>query len=193
MTRSDDVEDSPAVDPRVVRTRSDVIKAAMQVLMDEGLEAVTHSRIAQVAGYSKATLYSHWPTRAHLIRDVFAQFQNFEHHTPTGDLQADLVAELIMFRQAIVEHRLDRGLVMLLALMSSHPELVDIRDNMVTDGERVLRRLLATTVSGPALEAAVLSLSGAVLHAALLHGEPPSDSVIEATVDMTLRGIGLQQ
>ncbi len=178
----------PVADPRVVRTRKDVLGAALDVLLDEGLEAMTHQHVAQVAGYSKATVYAHWPTRTDLIRDSLTRFVHVRHHRPTGALRTDLIEELITFRSAMVEQRLDRALAVLIDLTASVPELVDVRDRLVAEGERVIRQLLAPELQGPRLEAATLALCGAVLHSALMHGRLPADDVIEAAVDLVLGG-----
>lgn len=180
---------SPAVDGRVVRTRNDVLRTAIQVLLDEGWEAVTHQHVAQVAGYSKATVYTHWPTRGDLIRDAFTRFGDMPHHAPTGDLRTDLITELLCYREGMVEHQLDRALAVLSDLTHSVPELVAVRDKLVIDGERVVRDLLEPVLHGAELEAATLMLCGAMLQSALMHGQPPGVDVIEAAVDATLRGL----
>ncbi|HXV92709.1 MAG TPA: TetR/AcrR family transcriptional regulator [Pseudonocardia sp.] len=178
------------VDARIVRTRNDVLRAAIDVLIDEGWEAVTQPHVARVAGYSKATVYAHWPDRLDLLRDAFAGFGEMPHHEPTGDLRTDIIGELTSFRTAMVERRLDRALAVLAERTSASDEVVEIRDAFVDDGGRPLRRLLATVVDGARLEAATLMLNGSVLHSVLMHGRPPSDEVIEAAVDLTLRGLG---
>lgn len=180
----------PAADPRVIRTRHDVLNAAIQVLLDEGWESVTHAHVARAAGYSKATVYAHWPTRAALIRDAFTVVGATPHHTPTGDFRADLLTELLSFRSGMVELRLDRALAVLSDLTHSVPELVVVRDQLVADGERVVRELLGRFLRGVELDAATLMLCGAILHAALMHGQAPDDATIEASVDLLVRGLG---
>jgi len=157
------------------------------VLLDEGWAAVTHAHIARVAGYSKATVYAHWPSQTSLITDAFTLVGATPHHTLTGDLRTDLLAELLAYRTGMVERRLDRALAVLSDLTHSVPELVAVRDMLVADGERVVRELLARFLDGHELEAATLMLCGAILHAALMHGVAPPDEVIESTVDLTLR------
>ncbi len=184
--------DPPAgqpLDARVIRTRNDILRAAIDVLTDEGVDAVTHNRLAEVAGYSRATVYKHWPTRSALFLDAFSYRPNGAHSVPTGDLRTDLIAELKMFRQGIERHRLDRALAALAALTTSVPELADIRDRLVAEGERVLLELLSPLLAGAELEAAMRMLSGSVSHAALMHGQPPADDVIEAVVDLLLRAL----
>ncbi len=162
------------MDARVVRTRNDVLRAAIDVLVQEGWEAVTQPHVARVAGYSKATVYAHWPDRAALLTDAFSRFGEMPHHEPTGDLRTDLVGELTSFRTALVEHRLDRALAVLADRAPAVPELRAVRAAFVEDGERPLRALLSTVTDGARLEAATLMVCGAVLHSVLMHGAPPA-------------------
>jgi AcrR family transcriptional regulator len=186
MAPTPDTPAGPPLDARVVRTRNDILRTAVQVLVEQGLDAVTHPHLAQAAGYSRATLYNHWPTRNALLRDAFLLRGSGEHSTPSGDLRADLIAELTKFRSEMEQYRIQNALAVLVTLTTTDPELADVRDKLVADGERVLRQLLGPILDGPALEAAVLMLSGAILNSALFHGELPSDSVIAATVDLVL-------
>ena len=182
---ADQVEDA-----RVVRTRNDVSRTALHVLTEQGWDAVTHAHLARVAGYSRATLYKHWPRRSDLLRLAFARLDDMPHHVPTGDLRTDLVEEVTMFRTGMERHRLDRALCALVDLAATDPNLVGVRDQLVTDGERVVRRLLAPLLAGPELDAATLMMCGAVLHSVLLHGRSPADDVIAASVDLLLRSLG---
>jgi AcrR family transcriptional regulator len=166
-----DEDAAPPVDARVVRTRNDILRTAVEVLTEQGLDAVTHPHLAQAAGYS---------------RDAFLARGSGEHSTPAGDLRADLIAELTKFRSEMEQHRIHRPLAVLVTLTTTTPELADVRDKLVADGEHVLRQLLEPVLTGPELEAAVLMLSGMVLNSALFHGQLPSDSVIAATVDLVL-------
>lgn len=177
-------------DPRVVRTRNNVLDAAITVLVDEGWDALTHPRVAAVAGYSKATLYSHWPTRLELVRDAFAHFGGMPHHDPTGDLRADLVGELRSFRSAMVERRLDRAISVLMELITAVPELADVREQFVADGERVIRGILAPYADGARLEAATVMLCGAVVHTTMLQARQISDDVVDAAVDLVVGSLG---
>lgn len=184
---------APRTDPRVVRTQEDVLRATLQVLLDEGWDAVTHQRIAQVAGYSKATLYNHWPTRQVLVSAAFGRLRVLRHPVATGDLRQDLINELVAFRNAIRDDRLDQGLSVLVQLIQSMPELATVRKKLVTEGELVVRRLLRPYLrSAPALDAAVFMLSGAVLSGAMMHGRAPSDRVIGETVDLVLTGLDIR-
>ena len=178
------------VDARVIRTRNDILRATLEVLTSQGLDGLTHPHLAEVAGYSRATLYNHWPNRTALLRDAFA-YRSAEHSTPTGDLRSDLIAELTMFRTEMERHGLDRALAVLAAVTAFTPELAEVRDQLLTDGERVMRELLSPAFQGDEPDAAVLMLTGAVINSAVVHGQLPSDALIAATVDLVLRPRGL--
>ena len=181
--------DAQPEDARVVRTRNDVSRTALRVLVEQGGDAVTHAHLAREAGYSRATLYKHWPTRVDLLRLAFARLDEKPHHRPTGDLRTDLIEEVTTFRTGMEHHRLDRALCVLVDLPVTDPYMVQTRDRLVLDGERVVRRLLAPMLHGAALDAATLMLCGAVLHSALMHGRLPGDDLIAASVDLLLRGL----
>lgn len=174
----------------MVRTRTDILRTALQVLMEEGWDAVTHQHVARTAGYSKATVYNHWPTRTDLLGDAFMRLNDLPHHVPTGDLRTDLIGEMTAFRTAMEDQRLDRALGLLIELAGSTPGLDEVRHRLVVDGERLLRELLGTVLQGSELEAAIVMLAGAVLQCAMLHGEPLGDEVIASAVDLVLGAAG---
>lgn len=174
------------MDARVVRTRHDVLHAAIDLVITEGLDALTQPNVARRAGYSKATVYAHWPDRLDLVRDAFALLGEMPHHVATGDLRMDLVGELLSFRRAMEAHRLDRVLGVLAERATAVPELVPIRDRFVAEGERPIRLLLARHLRGARLDAAVLMLCGTIVHAVLMRGERPSDAVITRAVDAVM-------
>ena len=179
------------LDPRVVRTQQDVLQATVDVLVEEGWEALTLPRVARRAGYSKATLYAHWPDRLALVRDALARWGSAPHFALAGTLREDLLLELQSFRAAMVDHRLDRVLVVLADRAPAVPELVPVRDAFVADGERVMRERLRPLLPPSAVDAAVLMLCGAVLQSVLLHGRAPSDRVLTTAVDAVVVGLGL--
>ena len=179
----------PPVDARVIRTRNDILRATLDVLTSEGLDGLTHPHLAEVAGYSRATLYNHWPNRTALLRDAFRFRGAGEHSTPAGELRSDLIAELTMFRTEMEQRGVDRALAVLAAVTAFEPELAEVRDQLVADGERVNRRLLSQVFDGTELEAAVLMLTGLVINSALIHGQLPSDDLITTAVDLVLRDV----
>jgi len=172
-------------DARVARTRVDVARAALEVLTGEGSEAITHARVAEIAGYSKTTLYTHWPARVDLIIIAIEALGQMPHHERTGDLRADVVGELKVFRKGILDMRLDRVLTGM-AQWASEEQMRQVRDKVNTDGQHQMYAMLGELISGAALDAGVSMLTGVVACPSLMFGTVPDDDIIEAAVDIVL-------
>ena len=166
-------------DSRVIRTRADVGRTALGVLVTEGSDALTHARVAELAGYSKTTLYSHWPTRFDLLKIALDAIGELPHQEPTGDLRADLIGELTSFRQAVVDLHIDRVLSAM-AQWASIETMAEIRDALNTEAQRPIRAMLETAFDGARLEAAISMLAGVVACPSLMFGTVPDDEVIAA-------------
>lgn len=170
----------------MARTRADVSRVALKVLTDEGTDALTHNHVAELAGYSKTTLYTHWPSRVDLILLALDAIGEMPHQEPTGDLRADLVGELTIFRRVVLEYRLDQILAVM-AQWASVDEMARVRDQINTDAQRPIRGMLAEVFSGVQLEAVISMLAGVVACPTIMFGSVPDDDVIEAAVDLVLR------
>ena len=59
-------------DPRAVRSRDAILAAARELLRDHGPAAVTHQRVAELAGVGRATVYRHWARTEQLLLDAMA-------------------------------------------------------------------------------------------------------------------------
>lgn len=171
------------------RTRADIARTALDVLTREGPDALTHARIAEVAQYSKTTLYSHWPSKVDLLAVAVEALAEIEHHEPTGDLRADLISQLTTFRQAVIDYRLDRVLAAM-AQWATVEAMDEVRCRINTEGQRPIRAVLERAFEGPRLEAAISMLSGVVACPSLMFGTLPDDDTIEAAVDIVLSGFG---
>lgn len=130
------------MDPRVTRTRRDVLAAAREVLLADGWEHVTVSRVAERSGYARTTLYRHWPQRLDLLRDLLAEEARLAHTMPTGDLRADLIAELEAFREAIVSSALGQVIIAIGQQARHDAEVADLNRSMRADGAHVLEEIV---------------------------------------------------
>lgn len=176
-------------DVRVARTRKAVGEAALDILTTEGWEALSHAHVAKTAGFSRTTLYTHWPAKIDLVTLALDSVRSMPHAERTGDVATDLVGELRAFRQGIVDFSLHKVLMALAQWGVTVDEIAAIRDRVVGDGERISRELLSQVAEGDDLEAAVAMLSGAVICPVLMYDRLPSDVVIERAVAIVLRGL----
>jgi len=189
VTPADRARSEAAQDARVARTRADVSRAALKVLTEEGCEALTHAHLAEIAGYSKTTLYTHWPARLDLIMLALDAIGEMPHQERSGDLRADIIGELKVFRKAVTELRLDH-ILSVMAQWASVEEMARVRNRINSDGQGPLREMLGEVLDGPRLEAAASMLTGVVACPSLMFGDLPSDAVIEAAVGLVLPADG---
>lgn len=83
--------------------RQRMLRAALEVLDEDGLPGFTMEAVARRAGASKATLYRRWPTVGALMIDAMdATFQPFPA-PDTGDVRTD-VAQLLTTFVAMLEN-----------------------------------------------------------------------------------------
>lgn len=189
MAPADRAAPPASQDARVGRTRADVSRAALKVLVDEGCEALTHAHLAEIAGYSKTTLYAHWPARLDLIMLALDALGEMPHQERSGNLRVDIIGELRVFRQAVIDLRLDH-ILSVMAQWASAEEMAQVRDRINGDGQRPLRVMLSEILDGAELDAAVSMLTGVVACPTLMFGTLPSDDVIDAAVGLVLSAAG---
>lgn len=162
-------------DPRVRRSRAAALTAARALLMREGIEAVTHLRVAEAAGLGRKTIYRHWSTREALLRDVLST-ADLPHATPTGVLRDDLTAHLELLRQALVHGPLCFILGVLIERSTLDPSFRPLREALIEEGCRPLKEMLRAAISRGELpedtnvERACAELEGPLFYAALVTG-----------------------
>lgn len=140
-------------DARVVRTRAAVLEAGARLLFTEGWHAVTHLRVAEEAGVGRATMYRHWPAVEDLLSDVLVDCQEpWEAGPPTGDLHADLVAELDTFADALQQSKLPEIIVAAMERASTDPRVQAMHDSMTEISRTPLWTVVAAAIERGELE-----------------------------------------
>lgn len=79
-------------DPRLAATRALALDAAMAILQEKGVLAVTHASISARTGISRSTLYRHWPKLEDLRNNAFRRAATSPAFAPrtNGPLRTDL-------------------------------------------------------------------------------------------------------
>jgi len=92
-------------DPRLTATRDRALEAALKILREDGVLAVTHGAVSKVTGISRSTLYRHWPEVAQLRNNAFKRASIPPNITPdtNGPLRADLTGTMGALMSALNE------------------------------------------------------------------------------------------
>jgi AcrR family transcriptional regulator len=185
------------VDARIERTREAVMRAATELLVEGGPEAVTVDGVVARSGVAKSTVYRHWQTRDHLLAETFkACVPEWDPPPPDVAFEAGLV-ELVRHMIGIVtDERWHRFFPAMLLLREQQPALAAIDDDMKAQQLEVYRELFERGVAEGVLPASSLSdlelsmvlLLGPVLMASIMDDIPLDDAFVERVVEQFLAG-----
>ena len=79
------------MDPRVIRSRTAVIAATLDLLAERGITATTIEAVAQRSGVAKTTIYRHWDGQPELVLDAIGTTIRTPTDPDTGTLRGDLL------------------------------------------------------------------------------------------------------
>jgi AcrR family transcriptional regulator len=161
------------IDPRQERTRSQALATARQLLLTDGIGAVTHVRVADAGGGARRTLYRHWSTSDALLLDTLAG-AGLAETSESANLEADLVAHLWAFQSALQDGPLAYVICAIVERATTHPDFEPLRTELTLNGCKPLRDRLQRAIAAQQIHAKVdigaaqAMLEGPVLYGALL-------------------------
>lgn len=172
------------VDRRVAATRRAVLDAALTVALSEGIAAVTPTRIATEAGVGRRTIYRHWRTTEQLIADAFAD-ASYPSYAPTGVTLDDVRSHLGELARALNVGPLARVLHLLGERSTMDDGIAAVRARLVHEGCAPLAAVLRSAgVPRDQTDLLVPLIEGALMHRALVVGEPITDELIDEAVEV---------
>ena len=80
--------------PRSARSHQAILQATIELLTEEGFEAMSIEAIAARAGVGKTTIYRRWASKTDLVIDALDTLRAEVPLVDTGDLRSDLIAVL---------------------------------------------------------------------------------------------------
>jgi AcrR family transcriptional regulator len=164
-TASAPEQDAPrAGRPRNPETEREIIRAAVQILLEEGYDGLTMEKVAMRANVGKMTVYRRWKSRADLIAAVLddANLAWPMPKPPSSSLADDLS---ILYRNWVAGMKgAGRVIPMLIAEAVQNPDLA----TMLHERFILPRRLLAVAIVERAIE----------------RGEIPEDADAQTAIDM---------
>ena len=170
---------------RSEKSRTAIVTATRELLLERGFDGLTIEAVAARAGVGKQTIYRWWPSRPALVADVMLEdadkiLASVNH---TGDLAEDLVAWV---RKLVASLTTARGSAMLRTLsvagMEHEETAVKLRAGFSSPlHESVRNRLLAEDVDEAAADSAADAIVGGVVYPILSGTQPYSRRRAEMT------------
>jgi AcrR family transcriptional regulator len=182
--------------PRSEKARQAILASAMEIVLEQGLGAMSMDDVARRAGVSKATIYRWWPSKERLTLNALADewaSSAAADRGDTGSLRGDLLASFRPWVRQLRRKPYARVVAGLIAAAQADAEFAELyREHFLQprrDGARaVLRRARDRgEIAGDTdLEVALDLLYGPVYHR-LLHGHAPvterfAGQVIDAVI-----------
>ncbi len=151
-----------------------VLRAALDLFGERGIDATSMDAIAQHSGVSKATIYNHWPDKEALLMEVMIMIHGLDRQREdidSGDLQRDLTTVLTRRPPDQFDDARLRLTPSLIAYSAIHPEFGKAWRHRVMEPPReciknILRRGIEHRVlpRNLDLDASVALLLGPVLY-----------------------------
>jgi AcrR family transcriptional regulator len=177
--------------------REQVLAAAGELLLTEGMAGFTIEKVAAKAGASRMTIYKWWPSRGALALDGYAtKVRTVLEFPDTGDIEADLTTQVLAFTYLLTETGAGKVIAELIGASQTDPELAAA----FRERYSAPRRALAVTAMNKAIERGQLrddidpqvvvdQLWGACYHRLLIPDEPITDDFAKALVRNVMLGI----
>jgi AcrR family transcriptional regulator len=135
---------TPQASLRVQRSRTRIIEASIDLIVEQGANGLTVDAIAERSGVAKSTLYRHWRSIDALILDVFrAAVPPTIEPDPAASFEDSLRQQVASAAAAMADPRYVRLLPDLLALRHQYPELGELADRDRAQKEANVARILA--------------------------------------------------
>jgi AcrR family transcriptional regulator len=177
--------------------RGEILDAAGELLMGEGMAGFTFERVSTLSGASRTTLHKWWPTRGALAAEAYFRTVETTLAFPdTGDITADLAEQLTAFVRLVTGTGAGRVIAELIGWSQTDPELAAAYRERYS----APRRALAVTAIEQArdrgqlrpdvdAEAVVDQLWGACYHRLLIPDQPLTEAFARTLVDQLVRGL----
>jgi AcrR family transcriptional regulator len=183
--------------PRSERARQAILRAAADLLLDEGSAQVSMDAVAERAGVSKATIYRWWPSKERLALDALLEWAaTGSSPRDTGSLRADLLSLVRPWVREIRRRPYARVIAALVSAAQSDPAFAeDYRRHFVEQRRAPMRAAFERAIARGEVPAdldveVALDLIYAPVYHRLLHGHAPlTDRFAASVIDLALAGI----
>ena len=122
-------------DPRLTVTRDHALDCAVKILLEEGVQAVTHGSISKASGISRSTLYRHWPEVAQLRNNALRRAAiPPKPATPiNGPLRVDIAGTMGALMSALNETAWGLVAPQVIAAAATDEEIKDVINDLMQD------------------------------------------------------------
>ncbi|MFS4092333.1 TetR/AcrR family transcriptional regulator [Streptomyces sp. AF1A] len=182
--------------PRQERVTDDTLEAVIELVTEQGVEAVTMDAVAARAGVSKPAIYRRWPSKRALIIAAAESRIGPLSVPDLGDIRAELRAVLTA---RLAAYRLPGTARLMTELMAAaaeaggdRGEYADYTDRLMAETRRILQRGIARGEVRPDIDirSAATLVAAPLVYRLLAERELPNERFVEDLVALVVRAVG---
>lgn len=129
--------------PRSARAERAILQATLDLLVEEGVDAMTIEGIAARAGVGKTTIYRRWSSKEDVIVAALATIDEKIVIPDTGDTHQDLLELVNSFVRAAVESPLAPAVSRVAGVAPNNPEILAVfRAGLIEPRQAAVRQVL---------------------------------------------------
>jgi AcrR family transcriptional regulator len=185
--------------PRSETAQTAILSAAIALLLDQGLHAMSMDDVAERAGVSKATIYRWWASKELLAVDALSTEWAAPLSTKqrdTGSLRGDLLAHFRPWIRQLNEKPFGRVIAGLVAQAQTDPAFARLyREHFVQPRRDATRPLLLRAIARSEiaadtdLEVSLDLLYGPIYHRLLHRHAPLNDRFTQNVIDAVIKAM----
>lgn len=185
--------------PRSEKTKSDILNASYELLIENGFAGITVEKIAERANVSKATIYKWWANKAAVVMDGFLNAINVELPIPnTGSTVEDMFIQVDNFVKFLTTRK-GNVITEIIAEGQYDPKLADIyRNAYFTPRRNISKQILERGISRGELrtdlnvEVIIDLIWGPVFYRLLITGEVIDSTFVKELINYAFQGIKIR-
>lgn len=180
------------VDPRVERSRTVILSAALDLLGEVGYGGLTIEAVAARAGVGKSTIYRHWSGKLELVEDAIRTLKGWEPPPSEGTVIDRVIGLLQHVASRMADSMWSNCLPAIIDAAERDPEVCVIQRQLAGERRQLLVGLLTEGVANGEirddldLDLAAECLIGPILVRRLLLHEPFDPAAVPVLVDQLL-------
>jgi AcrR family transcriptional regulator len=182
---------------RSARVQAAVFAATLELLQEQGYEALSFAAIAQRAGIHKTSLYRRWQSKEQLVLEAVGnQATKYFPQPDTGALRTDLI-QLVRDNLDFLRSAVGQALLQMAPVFSNAPTIGSFPKRYWLDGcypfvQPIFDRAVARGEISPQTDFHLLFelLLGVLIVRAVVLREALDDTLAERIVDLLLAGGG---
>jgi AcrR family transcriptional regulator len=183
-------------DPRITQTRSRVLGATADLLVDRGFANTSIEAVAAASGVAKSTIYRHWRTREQLCIDAYRSVVQPQETPNTGSTRDDLITLLTRLTDGLTTSPWARILPSLIDAAERDVDIAAFHRELTSHRRVPIRTVLqlgqqrGDVPAEADLDYVIDLLSAPLFYRRFIYHAENDRSLVEHIVDDVLAGLG---